>query len=84
MNLSPALRKLLIGAAMSAVSAASGLIVGLPAVDPEHFNVDTFGGWKHLGYAIFWVVIFAEVRFVKAWADEIKARYFNGNGQTKT
>ena len=60
---------LLMGAVKSGVTAATGLIMGLPMVDAEHFSPLTFGGWKHLGFAIFWVVLFSEARFWNQWAN---------------
>ena len=61
--------KLLRGAIKSAVSSATGVIIGLNIVDPTQFSVATFGGWKHLAQVIFIVVIIAEARFFKQWAD---------------
>lgn len=60
---------LLKGAGKSALSAACGLITGLPSIDPTHFSISTVGGWEHLGIAIAWVTFVAEARFWKQWAD---------------
>jgi len=63
-------RKLLLtGALKSAVSAASGLIVSLPVVDPEHFSIITLAGALHMAGVIVWVTVVAEARFWKQWAD---------------
>lgn len=59
----------------SAISAAAGMILSLNIVDPEHFSFQTFGGWKHVLEAIGIVVVVAEARFWKQWADSR-----NGNG----
>jgi len=69
--MAPATKQLLMGALKSGVSAACGLILGLPIADPQHFNVNSVGGWEHLGVAIFWVVLASEARFWKGWADAI-------------
>lgn len=64
---------LLKGALKSAVSAATGLIIGMPIVDPEHFNPTSFGGWAHLLAAIAIVVVVGEARYWNQWAN-------SGNG----
>ena len=60
---------LLSGAIKSAVSAASGLIVSLPVVDPDHFSPTTLHGAWHLVALVGWVVVVNEARFWKEWAD---------------
>lgn len=60
---------LLKGAIKSAVSAATGMILSLNIIDPEHFSFQTFGGWKHMLLAILIVTVVAEARFWKQWAD---------------
>jgi len=62
-------KALLTGALKSAVSAASGLVVSLPVVDPEHFSVGTWQGIAHTAGVIVWVTVVAEARFWKQWAD---------------
>lgn len=57
------------GAIKSAVSSATGLIIGMPIVDPEHFSVATFGGWEHLLMAIAVVTIAGEARYWNQWAN---------------
>jgi len=65
-----AMRKnLLMGAIKSAISSATGMVLSLNIVDPNHFDVRTLGGWEHLGVAILISVIVAEARFWKQWAD---------------
>lgn len=66
---------LLKGALKSGVSSACGMILSLNIVDPQHFSITSFGGWEHLGLAIFVAVVVAEARFWKQWADSN-----NGNG----
>lgn len=60
---------LLKGALKSAVSSASGMILSLNIIDPDHFSFKTFGGWGHLLEAIGIAVVVAEARFWKQWAD---------------
>ena len=60
---------LLKGAIKSAISSATGEILSLPLIDAEHFNVTTFGGWKHLLSIIGITVLVSEARFFKQWAD---------------
>lgn len=67
--MNPAQKQLLTGALKSAIGAATGLILTLPVVDYEHFSPMTFGGWKHLGAAIFFTVLVGEARYWKQWAD---------------
>jgi steroid 5-alpha reductase family enzyme len=67
--MNPARSLLFKGAIKSAVSAATGLIIGLPIADAEHFNPVTLGGWKHIGLVILITVVAAEARFWKQWAD---------------
>jgi hypothetical protein len=57
------------GALKSAISSASALLLSLPVLDPEHFNITTLGGWTHLGGIIGWTIVIGEARFWKAWAD---------------
>ena len=71
--MSIAMKELFLGATKSAISSATGLILGLPYVDPQHFSPATFGGWKHLAEAIGIVVLFGEARFWKQWADGVKS-----------
>jgi len=61
--------QLWMGALKSAVSAACGLILSLPIVDPQTFNIATLGGWKHMGVVLLIVTLAGEARFWKAWAD---------------
>jgi hypothetical protein len=68
-NLTEKHKTLLMGALKSGVSAATGMILSLNIVDPEHFSVTTFGGWKHLGLAIGVTIITSEARYWKQWAD---------------
>jgi hypothetical protein len=63
--------QLWMGALKSAVSAACGLILSLPIVDPQTFNIGSLGGWKHMGIVTLVVVLVAEARFWKDWADAI-------------
>jgi hypothetical protein len=67
--MNPAQKLLFTGALKSAVSEATGLILALPLTDAEHFNIQTVGGWKHLGITILVVVLVGEARFWKQWAD---------------
>lgn len=67
--MTPAQHTLLMGAVKSAVSSATGLILGLPLVDYQHFSPTTFGGWEHLGMAIGAVVLVSEARFWNQWAN---------------
>lgn len=60
---------LLKGAIKSAVSAATGMVLALNIVDPQHFDVRTLGGWEHLGVAILISVVIAEARFWNQWAN---------------
>ena len=60
---------LLSGAIKSGVSAATGLIIALPIVDPMQFSLASVGGWRHILSVIGIVVVVAEARFFKAWAD---------------
>lgn len=62
------------GAIASAVSSASGLILGLPVLDPEHFSVTNIKGLEHIAIMIVWVIIVAEARFWKDWADKITGK----------
>jgi len=62
-------KALVTGAVKSAVSSATGMILSLNIVDSEHFNVMTFGGWKHLGAAIAVTIIVSEARFWNQWAS---------------
>jgi len=64
------------GALKSGVSSATGMILSLNVIDPEHFSFATFGGWKHLLGAIGIAIVVAEARFWKQWAD-------SGNGHTE-
>lgn len=70
--MTPAQHALWIGALKSAISSATGLILSLPIVDAEHFSPTTFGGWKHLGAAILFVVLAGESRFWNQWATATK------------
>lgn len=63
------MRPLFAGALKSGISAATGLIIGLPIVDPEHFSIVTLGGWKHVLIMVGVVIVVAEARFWKDWAD---------------
>lgn len=67
--MTPAQHTLVMGAVKSAVGSSTGLIIGLPMVDSQHFSPLTFGGWAHLGLAIFWVVLVSEARFWNQWAN---------------
>jgi len=60
---------LLKGAIKSAVASVTALIIGLPAIDPVHFNIQTLGGWRHIGIIVLWVVIVGEARFWNQWAN---------------
>lgn len=62
------------GAIKSAVSSASGLVLSLPMVDPNHFSMTTLTGVGHTVGIIVWVVVIAEARFWKAWAEEVGIR----------
>jgi hypothetical protein len=62
-------RELLTGALKSGVSAATGLIVSLPAVDPEHFAITNINGILHILGLIAWVTVAAEARFWKQWSE---------------
>ena len=61
-------KTLLKGALKSAVGSATGMVISLNIVDPEHFSFQTFGGWKHLVAAILVSVVVAEARFWNQWA----------------
>lgn len=66
------MKDLLIGALKSAVSAACGLVIALPIADPVKFDPATFGGWAQMGKVLGIVVIVAEARFWKQWADAVR------------
>ena len=67
---------LLIGSLKSAVSSATGMVLSLNIIDPEHFSFATYGGWKHLLAAIGISVVVAEARYFNQWAH-------SGNGATQ-
>lgn len=67
--MNPTQKALLTGSLKSAVSSATGMILSLNIVDPEHFSFQTFGGWKHLLLAIGITVVVSEARYWKQWAD---------------
>lgn len=66
------MKELFIGALKSAVSAAAGLIIALPIVDPLKFAIATLGGWSQMGKVLLIVILVAEARFWKQWADAVK------------
>lgn len=68
---------LLKGAVKSFVAGATGVVVALNVIDPAHFNVSTFGGWKHLGLAVLIAGLVSEARFLNQWAH-------SGNGASST
>lgn len=80
MTVTDSLRRLARGAFATAVSQACGLIIGLPAVDPDHFNFVNWKGAWHVFAAVAYVVLIGECRYFKDWADAIK----DGNGHGKT
>lgn len=59
------------GAIASAVSSASAQIIGLPLVDPEHFSFVSWRGTEHILLMVALVIVVAEARFWKGWADKI-------------
>lgn len=59
------------GAIASAISAATGLIIGLPVIDHEHFSITNWHGVANITMMIFWVCIVAEARFWRKWADKV-------------
>ncbi len=63
------MKSLFIGALKSAVSSACGLIIALPIADPFTFSLKSLGGWEHIGEVLLVVVIVAEARYWKQWAD---------------
>ena len=71
-------KSLLKGAIKSAVGSATGMILALNIVDPNHFDIRTLGGWEHLGIAILISVVIAEARFWNQWAESA-----NGDDESK-
>lgn len=67
------------GAIKSAVGSATGMVLSLNIVDPNHFDIRTLGGWEHLAMAILISVVIAEARFWKQWADSANGPT-EGNG----
>lgn len=65
------MKELWLGAFKSAISQACGLIISLPIVDPNDFSISTLGGWKHIGTVMLVVIVVAEARFWKQWADAV-------------
>jgi hypothetical protein len=62
-------KPLFLGALKSAISSACGLIIALPIADPLTFSLKSLGGWEHIIEVLFVVVIVAEARYWKQWAD---------------
>lgn len=75
--MNPAQKVLALGAVKSFVAGATGTVLSLNIVDPEHFSAVTLGGWKHLVFAILVSGVVAEARFLNQWAH-------SGNGQSST
>lgn len=65
------------GALATGIAAATGMVTSLPTVDAEHFSPATLHGVVRLVGVIVWVIIVAEARYWKAWADKITG---NGGG----
>jgi hypothetical protein len=66
--MNPTQNTLLKGAVKSFVAGATGVVVALNVIDPQHFNVATLGGWKHLGLAVIIAGVVGEARFLNQWA----------------
>ena len=56
------------GSLKSAISSATGMILSLNIIDPDHFSFQNFGGWKHLLAAVGIAIVVAEARFWQQWA----------------
>lgn len=63
------MKKLWLGALKSGVSAATGLIIALPVVDPFKFSLRSLGGWEHVLEVIGVVVAIGEARYWNQWAN---------------
>lgn len=70
------MKELFKGALKSAVSSACGLVLALPIVDPLQFSLHSLGGWQHILEVLVVVIVVAEARFWKQWADGV-----TGGGQ---
>lgn len=59
------------GSIKHAVAAACAVVLGMPALDPEHFSILKLGGVGRILIAIAWFIIVAEARYWKQWANKI-------------
>jgi hypothetical protein len=82
--INPDLWTLFHGALMTALSQACGLIISLPAVDPEHFNFVDWKGAAHVGGAIVYVVAIGEAKYFKDWADAFKRPHKENDNENDT
>jgi hypothetical protein len=70
----PSLRKLLRGMGITALATFCGVITGLPAIDPDKFNIVSWKGILHITLGTIWIAVVREARYIEDWLKTLNGK----------